>query len=171
MPTRTKDRQSASGKDGRAKKGGKGGSYTWEGSGSEDAAAEEVAAPSPEDLRQMRRASLFGKAGSATQAGAQSAGAGQQRQPASHPKQQQDTTALGDAAGRRHRSKDERGTHATNKELLPSPISLGTGMRVVCQRKASPSAVSGSLAPAQRRKKNALAFLAADKFREAEERE
>ena len=35
---RAKDRQSASGKDGRAKKGGKGGSYTWEGSGSEDAA-------------------------------------------------------------------------------------------------------------------------------------
>ena len=38
MSKREKDRQSASGKDDRAKKGGKGGSYTWEGDGSEDVA-------------------------------------------------------------------------------------------------------------------------------------
>ena len=38
MSKREKDRQSASGINDRAKKGGKGGSYTWEGDGSEDVA-------------------------------------------------------------------------------------------------------------------------------------
>ena len=38
MPTREKDRRSASGRNDRAKKGGKGGAFTWEGDGSEDVA-------------------------------------------------------------------------------------------------------------------------------------
>ena len=38
MP-RVKDRQSATGRDGRAKKAGKGGAYTWEGNGSHAPAA------------------------------------------------------------------------------------------------------------------------------------
>ena len=40
-----KDRQSRSGKDDRAKKGGKGGGYTWEGDGSHDLAAPDAGDP------------------------------------------------------------------------------------------------------------------------------
>ena len=51
---REKDRQSASGKDDRAKKGGKGGSYTWEGDGSEDTAPIDSGDPNFADEEQLQ---------------------------------------------------------------------------------------------------------------------